>query len=334
MTLALLVLVFPHAASADAVPAILDVRLDDDNHAVITWRNVGSQTSNNVKWTTDGTLGATYRDGSYGTPLADCESAPRPNPSGDSQWLYGRSCKGDDVANAATRHVTREDFQVGVYYFQVTVAGKNIHETGASVSAVFHYSGVFKLTVTPAKEGGKDQPNIDDYFETIGEAVLTGKPTVHRGLKPGTPVTGPFEIKEQDYIVSGGSRAKIDFKDRNVLALDKRSGVSFSLEWAHQQSGRVWYSLKGRPRLFLKRVVAGQAGDVLNPRAATFTIQLMGDNRARIRVYSGTVTVMGNRPYGAPDVHVSVGPGLETLLAKGRVPTKPRKLTPEAPFWK
>lgn len=143
------VLASPASVSADPPPVLVSVTLDERNHAVVTWTHGAAQTTNNVKWSTDGSL-ASFRDGSYGAPLADCQSGLRTNPDGDSQYLYGQSCRGDDVGGATPRHVTRRPMKAGVYYFQVTVRGDTIHETGSRVSAAFHYSNVFRLTVNAA----------------------------------------------------------------------------------------------------------------------------------------------------------------------------------------
>ena len=140
------VLALPGAVSADGLPVIVDVKLDELNRAVVTWTKTATQGSVNVKWTTDPTV-ASFSDGTYGSPLADCQGNLRPNPNGDSTWLYGNSCKGDDVADAATSKVTKQPMKSGVYYFQVTVGGDTIHATGARTSYAPHYSAIFKLTV-------------------------------------------------------------------------------------------------------------------------------------------------------------------------------------------
>lgn len=350
--LAVLFLGSPHAASADSLPTIVNVKLDPQNHAVVTWTKEPWQGSVNVKWAKDGTLG-TYGDGSYGSPLADCQVNLRSNPAGDSQWLYGSTCKGDDVADTDTTHVTREAMQVGVYYFQVGVRGES-HESGNPCRydapgngecLNSHYSGIAKLTVTssggkPTQPGG---PNVTEEAGTIAEAIVTGKATVSEPLERGKPVTGELAIHDLDEIETGASRAKLSFKGGPVLALDKRSTVMFFAfpgfegggRGVSVDRGRVWYSLKGTPKVFFKRVNAG-GGAVLAPRAATFTIQVThrGES-ARVRVYSGTVTVGSfNSDHTAVVSRVRVGQGFETVLEEDHAPTKPSKLTSELPFWK
>lgn len=327
---AFVVLALPAVVSADPPPVILDVRLDDDNRAVVTWTKQPSQGSTNVKWTTDRTLGS-YRDGSYGAPLADCQMRPRENPARDSGWLYGSSCKGDDVPNGATRHITRRAMEVGVYYFQVQISGNTIHESGTSVSAVPHYSGILKLTVTPAKGGGEEgEDTQNEGRKTLGETVVTGKVSVHLPFEKGESATGRLTIQKFDQVDTGATPAKLTFKDGSVLVLDKRSRVTFlGRDESAVLRGRVWYSLKGAPRVFFKRVGAGVYGDVIQPRAATFTIHAVQDGfSARVRVYRGTITVARD------SARVRVPQGFETQVGLRQGPAKPTTRTPETPFWK
>lgn len=327
--LALLVVTLPHAASADSLPFIVNVTLDAQNHAVVTWTKQSGQGSTNVKWTKDGTDGAPWGDGSYGTPLADCEGDLRPNPAGDSQWLYGRSCKGDDVADSATKHVTKEIMQVGVYYFQVSVNGDRNHASGSPTSFAPHYSGVLKFTVNPAK----DRPTDEDEAGTIGEAAVKG------GLeRNGKPVTGNLTIREYDELETGASPAKLVFKDGGMLALDKQSKVDFLVYRGKKvltlERGRIWYSAKSKPRVFIKEIW-GNGVTLVEPRAATFTLHKVRANVSRLRVYKGTVNA-GVYAGGRTGTHrVRVSQGFEALLVRRRQSPPPvSRLTPEAPFWK
>lgn len=341
---AILMLAVPGAVSADPLPVIIDVTLDPSNHAVVTWTKTTAQGSNAVKWTTDPTLG-TFKDGTYGGPLADCQTPARPDPSGDAQYLYGSTCKGDDVASSATKHITRQDMQVGTYYFQVTVAGTTTHDTGALVSSAPHYSGVFKLTVTPAKGGG----NVETTETTkttadrnaLAEATVTGKveigcsgdevaadPCDHRW------VTGPMTITEFAEIKTGATPARLAFEDGSVLAFGKHTTATFDRGMLAIGQGRLWYSSKGRPRAFFKEVSAGIAyfGDIRIARAATFSLHVMPDDTARVRVYKGAITAVGSGRYQGSRVRVAEG--FEARLQDRQPPSTPGKITPESPFWK
>lgn len=337
--LVLLVLTLPHAASADSLPTIVNVTLDAQNHAVVTWTKLSSQETFDVKWTKDGTDGAPWGDGSYGTPLADCRVDLRPNPAGDSQWLFGRSCKGDTVANSATKHVTREIMQVGVYYFQVSVNGHTDHADGSPTSFAPHFSGVLKFTVDPAKARPPDEETEEteetEEAGTIGEAAVKGKLE-----RDGEAVTGDVTIREYDELETSGSPAKLVFKDGGALALDKQSKVDFAVYRGKKvltlQRGRIWYSAKSKPRVFVKEIW-GNGGNVdVVPRAATFTLQNVRANVSRLRVYKGTVNA-SVRWYagGRTGIHrVRVSQGFEALLVRRRQSPQVSKLTPEPPFWK
>lgn len=329
----LVVLVFGlpqgQATRADALPRILDVTLDDENRAVVTWAKTGSQGSNNVKWTTDGTLGAPWGDGSYGTPLADCQGGLRPNPARDSQWLYGASCKGDDVPNAATKYVTREEMQVGVYYFQVTVNGNTDHASGRSTGFALHFSGVVKLTVLPAD--GEEE-------DAVAEAEVEG--TL---LQDGKAVTGDVTIRAGKELATRGSPAKIVFRDGSALALAKQSLVQFEQAAGGGQDlfmtrGRIWYSAKAKPRVFIKEVFSLNGVSVLQPRAATFTLHHVRRGVSLLRVYKGTVHAGVHAGYsgsGRGYTRMRVPQGFQLLLVEDRkAPPKPTKLTPEPAFWK
>lgn len=315
--LMLLVLALPPAVSAisaDAPPRIVDIKLDGDNHAVVTW-TMGTQRATNVKWTTvDGTT--YWPDGTYGSPLTDCQSGMRANPGGDSQWLYGVNCKGDDVSDSATRHVTRGEMEVGVYYFQVATCGDTIHSDGYRSSCARHFSNVVEFTVDPSAEE-----------EALGEAKVTGTVYVRQaGDSNSEPVRGTLAIGEGTVVHARTAPARLTFQDGSALVLDRRSTVSFDRTDISNQAGRVWYSLKGNPRVFFKRIDFVESGYVLRPRSATFTISNQG---AKVRVYSGAVTV-GTRGAGT----VRVPAGFETKVVWPRPPAKPRPRTAEKPFWK
>lgn len=351
-------------ARADPLPTITSVTVDSDNHAVVKWTKAGWQGSNNVKWSTDPTLDQSTDPG-YGQPLKACQQGIEPGT--DSNYVYGGGrCKGDDVANKATEHVTRAVMQAGTFYFQVTVAGEN-HQSGnpcrhdgyyggpVGECLTGHSSNVWKVTFTAPKggktPGGGEQPGGGGQTpgggqapgggETPGDGGDDGEAAIDSVRGKGTIMhpdgtqeraAGGVRLARGDKILTAGSPLELTTEEATIV-LDRRSSLEQGGDGSSEVKqtvlrGRAYYSITAG-HWFVKTPLTGAAAFCNGFQAeCRFTVERRAGS-IRFRVYAG-LPVIGN------DRDDLVRRGFERTFRAGKAPTKPRKFRPlkGRPFWK
>ncbi len=338
VALCLAALAAPAPASADPLPELVSVKLNDQNHGVVTWTKQPWQRSVSVRWSTgDGALIAAdtpYWDFHYGRPLADCATDPTGSPV-NGVYPYGQHCHGQDLPDdTVTTMTTKVELMPGTYYFEVLVWGENnyygnppCYPSREPYCAMTHWSNVFELHVLPA---GDETATPDETGapqrtpERTPERVACNDPTAECAAE-GLPreIDGPATID----LPGGGGELTLDegarVKLNSAFNIDVEAGrihVSEDLEafrcpsWMEPQPDETtlveWVGVRCR-------TITTPHGAAL-VQGTEFSVSVDGEF-ATFHVYRGQIALSDLSGNGA----TKVAAGEAARISKGLLPSKP-----------
>jgi hypothetical protein len=342
-------LIAPKLVFADDPPELLDVRLNDENHAVVTWTKEPWQRSASVRWSTGNgafiDIDTPNWDSHYGWPIADCDSDPK-GPPVDGVYPYGQQCHGQDVQDAdATTATMNVPLSVGTYYFQVIVFGQNNFygnppcslEAGEAECGSPHWSDVFKLIVLPP--GGGSGPDSSDGAGP-GES---GEPNGGSGETRCDDPTQECAFADIPRDIEGP--ANIDLPGGGELDVDDGARVQINPPWnINVEAGSIHLSedlaifdcpswMQPEPdATTLIEWVGVRCRTITTPQGAAmvegteFTVTV-DDTYATFRVFRGQIGLCDLYGNGA----TTVGPGEVSRIARGYLPSQPVSFDPSDP---